>query len=225
LTNTPAGTNSIITGTDHPFVFDTISDLTANKHIIDLKPPASLAFTGNSVAGATWGAGYPFTNTPLRTSSIVTGTDHPFVFNTISDLTANDHVIGLQPPAGLVFTGDAAVAPKWDSVTLTFTNTPVGTSPIVTGADHPFVFNTISDLIAGDHIIGPQPPAGLVFTGDAAAGATPRSSFPFTNTPVGSSSIITGTDHVSLSKILSDITSSGDIITGWTVTYLAAEPR
>jgi hypothetical protein len=225
FTNTPVGTSPIITGVDHPLVLNRVSDPNTIDHIAVLQPPAGVAFPGNSALGTTLDSvSLTFANTPVNTNPLITGADHPLVFQTISDLTANDHMIGMQLPAGLVFPS-SITAPTWDSVSLTFKNTPPGTSPISAGADQPLVFKSVSDLTENDHIIGLQPPASLVSTGEVTAGATWRVTYPFTNAPVGSSSIITGTDYASLSKSFSDITSSGHIVTAWTITYLAADPR
>jgi hypothetical protein len=223
FTKISADASSIATAADHQFVFHTIADLTANEHI-GPPPSSGLVFPGNSVAGAPLAFGCPFTN-KVGSNSILTGADHPLVPIGIADLTACDQIIGLQSPAGLVAGGDAAIPSKWDSISLTFTNISGGTNASDTDASRPLVFNAISQLTTGDHIMGLKATADLIVTGNWAPGATSVSGYPFSNSSGSSSSVMAGADYASLSKSLSDITSSGHVITGWIVTYLPAESR
>jgi len=216
---------SAVTGADQVFAFKNISGLAADNYAIGRQQPIDLLSTGDPTAGATLALA-SFSNTPLGTSPIGTGADQALAFKNISALTADDHIIGQQPSAGFVFTGGSAVAPTLDSVSLTFKNTAAGSSSIITGTDYLSSSKSLSTLAADDHIIGQQPSAGFVFTGGSAVAPTLDSvSLTFTSTAAGSSSIITGTDYLSLSKSVSDLTSSGQIITGWTITYLPNKPR
>jgi len=216
---------SAVTGADQVFAFKNISGLAADNYAIGRQQPIDLLSTGDPTAGATLALA-SFSNTPLGTSPIGTGADQALAFKNISALTADDHIIGQQPSAGFVFTGGSAVAPTLDSVSLTFKNTAAGSSSIITGTDYLSSSKSLSTLAADDHIIGQQPSAGFVFTGGSAVAPTLDSvSLTFTSTAAGSSSIITGTDYLSLSKSVSDLTSCGQIITGWTITYLPNKPR
>jgi hypothetical protein len=65
---------------------------------------------------------------------------------------------------------------------------------------------------------------GSVLASTLAGSATlDGSSIP--STLLGSSSTITGTDYPSLSKSLADLTTRGNIITGWSLTYLPGGAR
>ena len=220
----PMMSSSLGIGADQAFAFKNISTLAADNYAIGQRKPIGLLSTGDSGAGATLALA-SISSIPLATSA-VTGADQVFAFKNISALTADDHIIGQQPSAGFVFTGGSAVAPTLDSVSLTFKNTAAGSSSIITGTDYLSSSKSLSTLAADDHIIGQQPSAGFVFTGGSAVAPTLDSvSLTFTSTAAGSSSIITGTDYLSLSKSVSDLTSSGQIITGWTITYLPNKPR
>ena len=64
----------------------------------------------------------------------------------------------------------------------------------------------------------------LVLAGTSLGGSTVDLSSVARNL-VGSSLIVTGTDYQSLSESLADLTARDDIITGWTVVYLAGNTR
>lgn len=214
----PVVSNSILTGADQTFAFKNISALAADNYTIGQRQPTDLLLTGSSAVGATLALA-SFSNAPLGTSAIGTGADQPFLSKSLSDLTADDHLIGRQQPTGLLLTGDSAVGATLASAS--FSNTPLGASAVLTGTDQPSVFKNISALTAGNYIIAQQQAAGLLPTSDSVVGLTLDSvSLTFTNAATRSTSIITGTDYPSLSKSISDLTSSGHIITGWTITYL-----
>jgi hypothetical protein len=115
--------------------------------------------------------------------------------------------------------------PASDSLSVTFTNAPMPTSSIANFWDHPLASNITPDLMANDHIVNLQGiPWPTNFVSGGGAERSWGSTDLLTNMALASTSIA-GTDYVSLSNTLSDLTSSGHIVTRWTVTYVTAESQ
>jgi len=200
VTSTLAGTNSIIGSPDH--LSFPVYDPSALGHSTDSQvkwDSISVTFT--------------------RTNSIIGGADH--LSSPLYDATALDHIAGLQA-AGLILNGTPAATNG--SGALTSANF-ASAGQIITGADHLSSLPVYDPATLSD--FSGLPTAGLIFTSGTptAEGFAGTAPFAFTNTLAGTSQVITGTDPLSLSKGISDLTASGRIITGWFITSIAAGPR
>jgi hypothetical protein len=171
--------------------------------------PAGLYVQGIPAGGATFDSiELTITKTPLA-SDIAQS-------RALSDLTTG--VAGMYQPGNTIISG----APSSAINAITFTNTAATLSPVVSGSDQLFASNINPYVIANGYIAGIQSPTGVTLYGSerSAWGIQPNV---LMNSSLASTTTIAGTDYESLSKSLSDLASSGHIVTGWSVTYFTTD--
>jgi hypothetical protein len=134
------------------------------------------------------------------------------------------HSDGLLQAAGFILPSSVSATPMVGAALSG--NSVLGRGLVVPGVVQPFAYDNISNISVTDHAID-LPLPGPRQTGDAVlAGAWNSVSLTFASSSVGTSYTISGKDYASLSKSLSDLSSGGhNVITGWTLTYLADKPR
>jgi hypothetical protein len=232
--NALLGTNAAVTA-DQPFAYRSIPDVATGDQSIGLKQAGGLIINSDSTARATLASAsfnnmvLPYSNALLGTNAVVTA-DQPFAYRSIPDVATGDHIIGIQQAGGLIVSGDstarATLAPaSFNNILLPYSNALLGTNAAVT-ADQPFAYRSIPDVTTGDHVLGLLQLPATTATRDSTIVPTWSSvSLTFTSAASASSSTIAGTDLHSLSKSISELTSSGHTITGWTLTYLAEKQR
>ncbi|MGC2330981.1 MAG: hypothetical protein WA581_05985 [Candidatus Acidiferrales bacterium] len=179
--------------------FKSIADLTSDVADAGVQLPAGLTLSGASTNDA------PFDSVSLTLSSslVATGADYLSPSETLSGLGPG--IADIQHPTFI----------------LADTSTNGAAFDLASSSSS---LNSLLGPTSGVAGIGVQLPVGLV-PPSASTDGTVFNSLAITSAPVDSSITIAGTDYASLAKGLSDIASSGHIITGWTVTYLTTEPH
>lgn len=192
-------------GASRPFVYRGVYDPTQSDYAGSLLPPSTTLTLAS------------FSNTVVAANSAMTGSDR-----SLSDLGAGDHAVGLRQPAASILPGESAVGA---ALLASLTTATLGIKPADLTEGRPLVYKGISDPKVG-RAIGLQLTPGVILGANAAAtsewGAV---SLTFTSAALGPGSVITGTDYTSLSRSLSDLTSTGGVVTGWTLTYVTNERK
>ena len=200
----------IVTADQSP-QFKNISGVIGYDQAVGFQQPVLSTSTGNPALGPAWVSASLTSNLSGTSSVGIVTADQSPQFKNISGVIGYDQAVGFQQPVFSTSTGNPALGPAWASASLN----PVG----ITGANQSSEFKNISGLVGDDHAAD-LPPATSTFAGHSTITQAWNSvSLTFTNTPVGQTSTLTGTDLTSLSKTLSDLTSGGHVITGWTLTY------
>jgi hypothetical protein len=132
----------------------------------------------------------------------------------------SDLVNGLYDARGSESVLAGVPIPASNSTSLTFTSASSALS--FNGSNQLLASNVASDSIGYTHLAGVESPIGLSLSN---AGLPPLGTQAnlISSSGLASTTTIAGTDYASLSKNLSDLTSSGHIVTGWTVTYLTTQ--
>ena len=138
-------------------------------------------------------------------------TDKAPGFLSVRDLHRTSTILDSTPSGKAAF--------EWASVTEPARNPDLdtGTSSSTGPAEHLSRFLTLAGVVEG------RTPSPILDSALSVRTALQWSA-PVT-AAAGSSAIITGTDYVSLSKSLADLTAHGKTITGWAVAYLAGDER
>jgi len=222
---------SLFSGTDPTTPSQNLIRLTTDGHIagLDMQPPTRWIFPATGTDGTSYNTLSITITKPVDfIGSLLAGTDPTTPSQNLIRLWADGHIAGLdtQPSTGWTFGGVPSITSTYDLSSIG-TSKPVDFvgSPLA-GIDMSTPSQNLIRLWADGHIAGldTQPSTGWTFGGAPSITSTYDLSSIGTSKPVDFGSVLSGTDYLSLSKSLSELTSHGRIITGWTLTYLESEP-
>jgi hypothetical protein len=213
------GANSIVAEAGQLSLSSGLYDPIASVHSVGLQAISYILPSGSSASAADdSSSAMPF----VGVGSLVTGLARSLFSDSSYDPTAALHGMGPQPASYILPSGSTiGAAMERGSSMMPFAST----GSVIKGTDYLSFSSIPNDLTASAQGVGVQLVSYTPPGGSTAGGSVDSLWLRSTNPFAGASSIVTGTDYPSLSKSISDLTATGHIITGWTLTYLTVESQ